>query len=292
MYPAHFFSLFPPFPKDHTVFIAMSFDPRFDGRWRDVIAPAVGRISVNDRPLEPVRVDTRNISDSILTEILTGISDSRLVFADITTIGHLDRKPIRNGNVMYEVGLAQAARLPEEVILFRSDDDPLLFDTSTIRVNSYSPDNAAGEAQNEVSNALLGALREIDLRKHLTVQKAAEMLDIPSVYLLFESLNPQGVPHPVMKTMGNVLANSARAAAISRLLEMGALRTKYLNVTPKILAEIGDSSDEDIMKYECTEFGHALINETTKRLGVLSPDIRETLEKRFQEDVQSKQADV
>ncbi len=291
MYPAHVFSLFPPFPRDHTVFIAMSFDPRFDARWRNVIAPAVGRLSVNDKPLEPVRVDTRNISDSILTEILSGVANSRLVFADITTIGHLDGTPIRNGNVMYEVGLAQAVRLPEEVILFRSDDDPLLFDTSTIRVNSYSPDDAVDEALNGVADALFGAYKELDLRKHLTVQKAAEMLDIPSFYLLFESGSQEGVFHPQMGTIGAAVGNAARATAISRLLEMGALRTKYLNITPELLTQSGDEPAADLLKYECTEFGRALGNEINERLGTMSPGVREILEKQYQENLQSEQAD-
>ena len=41
MYPASFFGLFPPFPRDDRVFLAMSFDSRFDRRWNEVIAPAV-----------------------------------------------------------------------------------------------------------------------------------------------------------------------------------------------------------------------------------------------------------
>lgn len=281
MYPAHVFSLFPPFPREETVFIAMSFDPRFDARWRKVIKPAVSRIIVNDKPLKPVRVDTRQISDSILTEILSGVSNSRLIFADITTIGYLDEKPVRNGNVMYEIGLAQAVRLPEEVVLFRSDEDPLLFDTSTIRVNFYSPDDAPEKATNLIADALLGALNELELRKHLTVQKAAEMLDIPSFYLLFESLNPNGIMHPQMRTMRDVLSKSARAAAIPRLLEMGALRTKYLNFTPEVMAQIGDSTDTDLLKYECTEFGNAVVSELVERIGILSPEVRNILEKRF-----------
>lgn len=281
MYPAHVFSLFPPFPREETVFIAMSFDPRFDARWRHVIAPAVRRIEVNNKRLEPVRVDTRSISDSILTEILSGIANSRLVLADITTIGHLDEKPIRNGNVMYEVGLAQAVRLPEEVVLFRSDEDPLLFDTSTIRVNSYSPDTAPDKAQNAVADLLLGALRELDLRKHLTVRKAVEMLDNPSFFLLIESMDPRGVSHPQMKSMRDVLGNTARATAISRLLEMGAFRAKFLHVTPELLAQFGDSPDYDLLKYECTEFGRAVVREAAERLRVLSPELREALEKKL-----------
>lgn len=259
----------------------MSFDPRFDARWREVIAPAIRNIGVNDKRLEPIRVDTRKISDSILTEILSGIANSRLVFADITTVGYLDGKPIRNGNVMYEVGLAQSVRLPEEVIVFRSDDDSLLFDTSTVRVNSYSPDAAADKARSAVTDTLIGSLRELDLRRHLAVRKAVEMLDYPSWWLLSESGARKGVPHPKMKTMRDVLGNAARASAIARLLEMGALRTTYIEVTPELLAQIGDSPDYDLLKYECTEFGEAVIREAAARLGMLSPELGAALEKQL-----------
>jgi len=74
MYPANYFVLFPPFPRENKVFIAMSFDQRFEDRWTRVIGPAIRNIRVNDVPLEPHRVDIRQVSDSILTEILAGIT--------------------------------------------------------------------------------------------------------------------------------------------------------------------------------------------------------------------------
>jgi hypothetical protein len=113
MYPANYFGLFPPFPREDKVFIAMSFDQRFEDRWTRVIGPAIRNIRVNDVPLEPHRVDIRQISDSILTEILAGITNHRAIFADVTSLGSIDGRPLRNGNVMYEVGLAHALRLPE-----------------------------------------------------------------------------------------------------------------------------------------------------------------------------------
>jgi hypothetical protein len=135
MYPAIFFGLFPPFPRDDRVFVAMSFDSRFDRRWNEVIVPAVRRICVRtgatETRLEPHRVDLRTASDSILTEILDGIGRCRAVVADITSIGHIEGRPVRNANVLYEVGLAHASRLPEEVIIFRSDRDALLFVSRT-----------------------------------------------------------------------------------------------------------------------------------------------------------------
>ena len=69
MYPNTYLNLFPPFPLDKRVFVAMSFDSRFDDRWTKVIAPAIRSVD-----LVPHRVDFKTTSDSELTEILEGIS--------------------------------------------------------------------------------------------------------------------------------------------------------------------------------------------------------------------------
>lgn len=275
MYPSHFFGLFPPFPREDKVFVAMSFDPRFDQRWRDVIAPAVRRVLRNEVPLEPFRVDARKVSDSILTEILDGIGKSRLVLADITTVGTLNQTPIRNANVMYEVGIAHAVRLPEEVLLFRSDNDALLFDTSNIRVNTYSPEATPGEARDAIASAMLDAFKEIDLRRNVAVQRAAELLNAPSLMVLAEAQMNAGVKHPPTKTMGQTLGNSGRVAAIDRLLEMGALCARFQPVTQELL----DSRDTDLLEYECTEFGQAVLRQAGVRMGFLSPEVQQLLER-------------
>ena len=172
MYPHHYLSLFPPFPREPKVFVAMSFDSRFDSRWENVIAPAVRSVQ-----LEPIRVDTRKVSDSIVTEILNGIANSRFVLADITTIAKLNKTAIRNGNVMYEIGIAHSCRLPEEVLIFRSDGDALPFDVTNIRVNSYDPDGKQEEAKSSVSSAIKSAQQELDLQCHLATKAAIESLD-------------------------------------------------------------------------------------------------------------------
>jgi hypothetical protein len=154
MYPRNYFQLFPPFPREEKVFVAMSFDTRFDACWNQVIIPAIQAVHVNDVPLQPHRVDThRIIRDSILTEILGGITNDRVIFADITSLGQLDSKPVHSSNVMYEVGLAHAVRLPEEVILFRADTDFLLFDVANVRVNTYDPDHDSDSARAWVTEA-------------------------------------------------------------------------------------------------------------------------------------------
>jgi hypothetical protein len=276
MYPTNYFSLFPPFPREDKIFVAMSFDKKFDPRWNNVILPAIKNIQVNEKTLEPIRVDTRLVSDSILTEILAGISNSRLVFVDMTTIGVIDGKAIRNGNVMYELGMAQSIRLPEEVILFRSDSDQLLFDTSSIRVNKYDPDYEELKSKQQVEDTIISALKEIDLCKHLAVKKATEVLDEHSYWLLFEAMN-NPFSHP-----RNSLANSMRIHSINKLLELGAISTDYLNVTPKLFSEIADKKNVSLMKYKITEFGIAITHACVDKLGFQNPELIALLESRLE----------
>src|SRR5258708_1529040 len=135
MYPRLFFDQFPPFPRSHHVFVAMSFDARMNARWHNVIAPAVADVNVEGTSLNAYRVDMRMVSDSILTEILSGIGNALLILGDVSSLDNLNGVAVRNPNVFYEIGIAHATRLPEEVLLFRSDDGAMLFDVANIRVN-------------------------------------------------------------------------------------------------------------------------------------------------------------
>lgn len=261
MYPANYYALFPSFPRSPTVFVAMSFDPRFAPRWENVIKPAVLSLSIGDKQLDPVRVDARVVGDSILTEILQGIGSAQVVLADITSIGMLDGRTVRNGNVMYEVGIAHAVRLPEEVLLFRSDQDSLLFDTANVRVNSYKPDEQPAESKQAVADAIHQALREVDLRRHLAVKAAADALDYPSFEVLAECKRAAELLHPVRKTMGDTLAAISRESAIQRLLTSGLLRAKPYLPDAKELQVFKDGPASSIVRYGITQFGTAVLFE-------------------------------
>jgi hypothetical protein len=278
MYPNTFFSLFPAFPRDYRVFVAISFDPRFDSRWENVIAPAVRNIQVNEFPLEPYRVDARRVSDSILTEILEGVTNSLLFLADVTTIAHVDEMPVRNANVMYEVGLAHAIRLPEEVILFRSDKDRLLFDVANVRVNHYSPDDDPDTARELVGETIVEALNEIELKKQLAVKRAAESLDFVSWEVLAEVAASDGIEPPVARNAAQFIVNAPRQTAIARLLDMGALTTSYLTMTPEFIAALTDIPAHSMLKYRSTPFGEAILKHALDQMGILSPEVRPLLE--------------
>jgi hypothetical protein len=256
----------------------MSFDGRLQKRWIEIISPGIRNVTVNGKRLEPIRVDARQISDSIVTEILSGIGNSRFVLADITAIGNQGARP--SANVMYEVGIAHAVRLPEEILLFRSDHEPLIFDVANVRVNNYAPDENPEAARQIISNSIIAASRELDLRRHLAVRKAVESLDAASWRVLMEACNGK-IAHPKTKTMGQALANSSRVRAIERLLEMGAIRSSFLTLTPEKYESIKDSTDAELLTYECTEFGQAVIAECYHCLGLDSPAMSKLFEREF-----------
>ena len=62
----------------------------------DPPARGIREISINGQPRDVNRVKTRTISDYILTEILEGVGQGLLVFADITTLAMENGGPPRN----------------------------------------------------------------------------------------------------------------------------------------------------------------------------------------------------
>lgn len=257
MYPGELLNLFPPFPKTNMVFVAMSFDSKYKSRWTEVLKPSAAKVLISEQKLFAHRVDLANKNDSLITEIVKNISECRLFIGDISTIGYLPidgktNKPVRNSNVLYEVGLAHACRLPEEVILLRSDDDQLDFDISGVRVHNYNPDNIE-EATEKVVDLIIDALKSIDDRKRLLVENATKLLDATMYLLLQESI--KDIPHPSTKTMGDLLANAERVSAINRMLALGMLETQFKEFTP----ELFKSSANETIAYRATHFGRAVL---------------------------------
>lgn len=148
-----------------TIFVAMSFADRYKARFAEIIEPAINSIEVDGKTLKADRVDISKTGDSILTDIMEGIAHSQMVLADVSTIGKdsVTGEPFRNGNVLYEVGLALACRHSSEVLLIRDDNDKFLFDVSTIphkRIDFTNRKNAVSELHSE----LLARLKE---RNHI-----------------------------------------------------------------------------------------------------------------------------
>lgn len=161
------------------IFVAMPFDDRYDNRWKTIFVPAIESVQISGQALKAIRVDIRKTGDSILTEINDGILHSQLVLADVSVVeralhgeGEICH---RNGNVMFEVGIAIACRQPVEVLLVRDDRDKLLFDVSHIPVTTFDPTKEA-ESTQLIQKGIIDRLRERDLLRDIRLTKTIESL--------------------------------------------------------------------------------------------------------------------
>lgn len=158
----------------------MPFADEFEARWINIFQPSISSFG-----LRPYRVDVRVVSDSILTDILSGISRSRLVLADTSYQAMAGEYGAPNANVMYELGIAHSIRLPEEVIVIRDNHSTSApsFDISHIRYHHIDTDDP--EAARAVLDPLIAyALDSIDMLRDMLVKRALESLDIDGVYFM------------------------------------------------------------------------------------------------------------
>jgi hypothetical protein len=220
MHPQAFLKTFWRMELRPQVFVAMSFSPQYQPRFDSVIRPAIEGIKLGGQSLKAFRVDISKTGDSILTDIVDGIAHSQLVLADVSTIGKdaVTGIPYRNGNVMYEVGLALACRHPSEVLLVRDDDDKFLFDVSSVphkRINFVNVSGAAAELQEE----LLARLREQQHVQDIRVQLAIAGLSKEEAGVLKSIAD-----YPPTAAWGHRKSNLGTMTAYPRLLEKEIIR--------------------------------------------------------------------
>lgn len=211
-----------------TVFVAMSFGSEYDDRFNDVFVPAITSISVGGNQLEAIRVDASKSGDSILTEIIDGIAHSMLILADISIMGWDSKTgvPYRNGNVMYEVGMALACRKPSEVLLVRDDHEKFLFDVSSIphkTLDFTDTDTAIKDISTSLKDRLEETKRILDARTEIIASK----LGPNEVNILKEMFN---------KSETTYTMSIKDPSAYSRLVDVGILeldrRIPLLNKNP------------------------------------------------------------
>jgi hypothetical protein len=102
----------------------MPFSSQFRNQWRLAIKPAI-----ENAGLSPRRADDEELGTNIIMrDVTSGIYNASVIVADVTG---------RNPNVMYELGLAHAAKKPVVILKQESEDVP--FDVSHIRYLDYDP---------------------------------------------------------------------------------------------------------------------------------------------------------
>jgi hypothetical protein len=204
------------------VFVAMSFAARYQKRFEEVITPAIRSITHYGKRLEPYRVDISKSGDSILTDISDGIAHSRLVLADVSSVGKdsVTGDAFRNANVMYEIGIALACRQPSDVLLVRDDHDKFLFDVSTIPHITLDFTNKT-TAISVLQEQLVARLNEQDFVHDARVQIAIHSLSAEEIVLL-----KQMHAYDLTTIWGREVKALANwySLATSRLLDKGVIR--------------------------------------------------------------------
>jgi len=200
------------------VFVGMWFDGSHKPRYEDIIRKSILAVG-----LEPYRVDLPRECDSIPITILEGILNSRILLFEVSIISPENiKQKFRNANVMYELGIAHAWRMPEEIIVIKEDDLNLPFDTATFRTHKYDPKNEK-ESTEKISSLIKSAKTEIDRTKSMLVEKAKNNLDEFCLSLIghykghYFSYTPQ--PDPSLD-IGSKLT-------IQRLLDLGLIWLHY-----------------------------------------------------------------
>jgi len=171
------------------------------------------------------------------------------VLADISVASTGKWAGQRNGNVMYEVGLAHAVRQGTEILLIRSDDEPINFDVAHINIHSYDSKDIKA-TRSKIANLANDLLKQIEQEKSLMVTKAMDGLDSDAIRYIQE----YGVHGPFLgpepKTMGEQLISITNKAALARLQHLGIVKCYMQPGTP-------------VPAYQLTNFGMAV----AKRLG-------------------------
>jgi hypothetical protein len=154
-------------------------------------------------------------------------------------------------------------RRPEDVIIFRSDNDPLLFDVSGIRVLSYVPDSDPDTARSLVTNAVVDALKFSAIADQWSVDRTIESLDPLAIAMLF------GVgKFPLsddLRDMKLAARDTRWAPAIQRLLGLAAIRTK---VDIALSETKPTASLDDMSSLELTDLGIEVMVELLERTGI------------------------
>jgi len=220
------------------IFVAMQFSKKFKRRYKNVIAPAIKRVKYDGTKLKPRRIDLSKTGDCIHTEIIDGIAHSALIIADISICGYdKDTKdPYRNGNVMYELGLALACRQPTEVLIIKDDKYRTLFDINTVPYTEIDFSKKK-KARKAVSSEIDARIKELKYLKDARVQIGLATLSAEEASLLCEAATRDNFSPDAKLTIDDTASRGARFSlpnpqlmvAIPRLIDKQLIRVVEVN---------------------------------------------------------------
>jgi hypothetical protein len=271
MYPKTFLDNFWRGDLRREVFVIMPFDSSLERIWKEAIRPAIEELKGEDGGGYQPRCVRENIpAADIVREIVDGITNSTLVFADISLLPGEPLNAQRNGNVMYELGIANAYREESDMIVVKSDQRRAEFDIATNRYHQYDHNNIS-EAKSRFLELLESALRLRKGIKKSICESTWASLDVDCFNFMVQRPREQPFLHKNF--------DEKEFAALRRLLSLGIINVEYVTpsngrhltwykYTPFGIAVVDNgrfASDQDVEKFSRPVFGLQLESARKKR---------------------------
>ena len=237
MYPKVFFERFWEGEQRNELFVCMPFHDSFDGKF-DVIMEAAQAAGLE----KAVRVKEDWQANVITDKIFDGIANSRLLLFDLSN----DPKHKQvNGNVLYELGIANAMREPQDMVLIREKSRTKVpFDITGLTYITH-----VDLSTDKLREIIKNALEKQEWHQSKRVQAASQSLDELALTLMYNSgRNPDGANHFGLEGKAPEIKLS-----VLRLIDLGMLRFAW-----------GCYKDAFESAYYWTRFGY----EVMKHLGI------------------------
>lgn len=236
MWSKFFFERFWESEQRSELFVCMPFHHKFDERFAAIIEPSAKEAGFE----KAVRVDQSTEGNVVTDKIWNGIANSKMILVDLTddpgSQGHV------NGNVLLELGVAQAMREPSAVVIIR-DQDPNAadFDARGLTINRPRDGNLT---KKWLADLLCGSVKNYDWSESKRVKAAAESIDEIGLALMFQlGGSPQESTH-----FNTARFDSLQKMSILRLLDLGLLRFAT-----------GGANKPEEYAYHWTPFGYAVM---------------------------------
>jgi len=209
MHGKHFFENFWNSEQKNELFVCMPFNNSFDDKFKkiDNVAKKLGFDKAT-------RTKEGWMANDIVHEILDGIGNSKTLLFDVSNIPETSRV---NENVLYELGIADAIREPEDFLLIREKSDiKLPFDVSHIRYNEYEGDLQESWLKEKLEEVLKGQ----NWFKSRRIEAAAKSIDSAGFDLILK-LYPTNLVNEDHFNDLSIGDNPIAKLAILRLIDLG-----------------------------------------------------------------------
>lgn len=191
MYPKFFFERFWEGDQRNELFVCMPFHDSFDNKFKKIMVPSAKKAGFE----KAGRVKEDWEANVITDRIFDGIANSKMLLFDLTDD---PKSPCQfskqvNGNVLYELGIANAFREPEDMVLIRAASDVKPpFDISGLNINMYDGELNIDWLFSKLRKALEGQKWSNSKR----VDAAAKSIDNIALHIMNTvGCRPQGMNH-------------------------------------------------------------------------------------------------